>query len=131
MAKDVPVIVRDYSDKDRLGNDESHPKLIGTPTDTVSSVPGLGDSGYRVQVVEHECPECGFDRMIRRVDVSPEMPDEVRYWCLYPNCRYFVGDHLSYTCHGNYPQGPNPSEPVVHGRSQQNSNTQSVEERSD
>lgn len=122
MANDVPAIVRDYSDNDRDAT------VISTPTDTVSFRRGFGDTGYRVEVVEHDCPQCTFDRMIRRHDIPR---NEVRYWCLNPNCRYFVGDELSYACHGSYPQGPNPTEPVVHGRSQQNSNTQSVKERSD
>lgn len=103
----TPAIVRDYSDDDR------DVEVLSTPTSTVTNSPGMGDSGYRVEVVEHDCPHCGFDRMVRRHDVNPEMRDEVRYWCLQPNCRYFVSDSLSYACHGNYPQGPNPKEPAV------------------
>lgn len=79
-------------------------KIISQPNNTVTHSRGFGDSGFRVQVVNHDCPECSFDRMIRRVDVSPVRSDEVRYWCLNPNCVHFVRDSLSHSCHGNYPQ---------------------------
>jgi len=111
--KPTPAIVRDVCQEDEpttspiingKTNAEQSDKIISEPTDTVTHNRGWGDSGYRVQVVNHECPECGFDRMVRRIDVSPGLPNEVRYWCLHPNCVHFVGDSLSYACHGNYPQ---------------------------
>lgn len=36
----------------------------------------------------------------------------VRYWCLNPNCMYYVSDYLSHACHGSYPQR-SPQEPAV------------------
>lgn len=115
----VPAIVRDIDpDKDggtRIPEYGERPeKIIGQPTDRVTHSRGFGDSGYRVQVVEHDCPECSFDRMIRRVDVSPESPDSVRYWCLNPNCVHYVRDHLSHACQGSYPQR-DAIEPKVFG----------------
>lgn len=106
MANDAPAIVRDFEEKD------GRMDVLKTTTDTVTFNRGLGDSGYRVQLVEHDCPECSFDRMIRRWDVNVEFPDEVRYYCLNPNCPYFVRDRLSYACHGSYPQNTR-SKPVV------------------
>jgi predicted RNA-binding Zn-ribbon protein involved in translation (DUF1610 family) len=113
----VPAIVRDVdSEKDgetRIPKYGEKPdKIIHQPRDTVTHQRGWGDSGPRVQVVNHDCPECGFDRMIRRVDVSPERRNEVRYWCLMPNCVHFVRDSLSHACHGNYPQR-DTQEPAV------------------
>lgn len=93
-----PAIVR------RFKPDDAVPEVIREPANTVSFVRGWGDSGYKVQVVEHDCPNCGFDRMVRRWDVHGGMPDEVRYWCLMPNCHHFVSDEMSYACHGNSPQ---------------------------
>jgi len=83
---------------------EKPEKIISQPNDTVTHSRGFGDSGKRVQVVSHDCPECGFDRMVRKVRVTPVERDSVQYWCLNPNCVHFVRDHLSYACHGNYPQ---------------------------
>ena len=80
--------------------------------DSVNFVRGMGDSGYRVKTVEHTCPNCSFDRMICRHDVNPELPDELRFWCLNPNCKYFVRDELSYACNGSYPQSK-AMEPLV------------------
>lgn len=99
MAQEiVPAIIREYTTKDRQAT------VINTPYDGVSFRRGWGDTGYRVETVECDCPECGFDRMIRRHDVHAESPDMVRYWCLNPNCLYYVRDYLSNECHGNYPQ---------------------------
>lgn len=111
MAHDyepTPAIVRSFGTRDRTAN------VVSTPADTVTFSRGWGDSGYRIEVVEHDCPadHCSFDRMVRRVDVSPETPTEVRYWCLNPNCVHFVRDSISYACHGNYPQR-DTDEPVV------------------
>lgn len=108
MAHDEnpPAIVRDFSDTDR------DVEVLRQPYDGVTFSRGWGDSGYRVEVVDHECPACDFDRMVRRVDVNPETPTEARYWCLYPNCSHFVADQLGYICHNNYPQHP-VKEPAV------------------
>jgi hypothetical protein len=95
--KPTPAIVRPFDGADK------HIKIRGTPYDSVTYEPGFGESGYRIQTVEQTCPECDFDRMVRRVDVSPEMTDEARYWCLNPNCVHFVRDSLSHACPGNYP----------------------------
>jgi hypothetical protein len=102
----VPAIVRDYRER----NDDV--PVFGIITDTVTFSKGWGDSGYRIETVEHDCPDCTFDRMIRRVDVCPEMPTEVRYWCCNPNCVHFVRDYLSHACHGNYPHR-DTNEPAV------------------
>lgn len=99
MAQQTPAIARDYNDDDR------ELEVLRTPFDGINHTRGLGDSGYRVEVVDFACPACIFDRMIRRVDVSPVAPAEVRYWCLYPNCPYFVRDALSHACKESYPQG--------------------------
>lgn len=93
-----PAIVRPVKDVDNSVT------VVNTPYDGVEFRRGWGDSGYRVEVVEYRCPECSFDRMIRRVSVSPERLDEVRYWCLHPNCAHFVRTDLSHSCHGSYPQ---------------------------
>lgn len=110
MACDIPpAIVRDFTSADRDA------EVLSTPYDGVSFRRGWGDSGYRVETVAHDCPDCGFDRMVRRVDVSPERPNEVRYWCLNPNCGHFVRGCLSHACHGNYPQRPVREPAVVEG----------------
>jgi len=109
MTQDVtPAIVRDYSPADR------NVSIISQPKDTVSFKRGLGDSGYKVQVVEYECPAeyCSFDRMVRRIDVNPEFRDEVRYLCLNPNCVHYAADSMSHACHGSYPQR-STDEPAV------------------
>jgi len=116
--KPTPAIVRDYDREidgehriDRYCAALPGP-ILGQPKNTVSHNPGLGDSGYKIQTVEHDCPECSFERMVRRVDIRPEATDTVRYWCLNPNCVHFVRDHLSHACHGNYPQR-DTDEPAV------------------
>lgn len=104
----VPAITRPITDDDRDA------EVLGTPMDTVSFTRGFGDSGTRVETVEHDCPACNFDRMVRRVNISPEDWNRVRYWCLNPNCAHFVRDHLSHACHGNYPQR-SVKEPAISG----------------
>ena len=94
----TPAIVRDWGDEDRQA------KVISKPYDTVTHRRGWGDTGYEVEVVEHECPACQFDRMVRRHDVNPEFPDEARYFCLNPNCAYYLCDTMSYAMHGSPPQ---------------------------
>lgn len=111
----TPAIVRDY-DVDKDGDakpprtngrpDVSRSdKILSQPYDSVSFRRGWGDTGYRVQVVKHDCPadHCSFDRMVRRVDVNAERRDEVRYFCLNPNCVHYAADALSYACSGSYP----------------------------
>lgn len=124
--KPTPAIVRDVCDSDgetRVPQTNGRPdlsrsdKIISQPSDTVTFSRGLGDSGYLVQVVNHDCPECGFDSMIRRIDVSPERRNEVRYWCLHPNCVHFVRDHLSHACHGSYPHRDTNDPAVMEGKS--------------
>jgi hypothetical protein len=106
-----PAIAADYADCDWEA------KVLSKPYDGVTSERGRGRSGYRVEVVEYDCPakHCSHDRMIRRHDVNAEAPDEVRYWCLNPNCAHFVADTLSHACRGSYPQG-GADEPAVVNR---------------
>jgi len=109
MARDtapMPAIVREFAPEDSLTD------VLGTPYNTVSFRPGFGDAGYKVETVAHDCPSCNFDRMVRRHDVHGETPDMVRYWCLNPNCQYYVSDYFSYACNGSYPHRQ-PSEPAV------------------
>ena len=107
MAQDViPAILREYTEED------SDSPVISMPCDRVTYHRGWGESGYRIETVEHDCPNCHFDRMIRRHDVHAESADMVRYWCLNPNCMYYVSDYLSHACQGSYPQR-SPQGPVV------------------
>jgi len=101
----TPAIVRDFDPAKDGGAKPPSDKIMSQPYDGVSHRRGWGDTGYRVQVVKHECPadHCGFDRMIRRIDVNAERRDEVRYYCLNPNCVHYVADALSYACSGSYP----------------------------
>jgi len=119
----TPAIVRDVCETDgetRVPRTNGRPdpsrsdKIISQPKDTVTFTRGMGDSGYRVQVVKHDCPadHCSFDRMVRRIDVSPVAPNSVRYWCLNPNCVHYARDVLSHACGGNYPQR-DTDEPAV------------------
>lgn len=113
----VPAIVRELDvEKDgpiRVPSMGQAPdKILGQPADAVTHSRGFGDSGYRVQTVKHDCPDCGFDRMIRRIDISPELQNEVRYWCLNPNCKHYASDELSHACSGSYPQR-RATEPAV------------------
>lgn len=86
----APAISRAYSELD------GDVDVVQTPYDSVSSTRGYGDSGYRLQVVEHECPNCGFDRMFRHYRVNEEFPDHLKYWCLSPACQHYVGEEFSY-----------------------------------
>lgn len=106
MCDVVPAIVRSF------GEEDSDANVIQTIYNGVTFTPGWGDSGYCVETVECDCPDCGFDRMIRRHDVSQNVSDDVRYYCLNPNCAYFVRDALSYACYGSYPSR-NVQEPKV------------------
>lgn len=112
-----PAIVRDVDrEKDAptvRRHQDADAKIINQPRDTVTFTRGMGDSGFRVQTVVHDCPECGFDRMVRRIDVSPVERNEIRYWCLNPNCVYFVRDRLSHATPGNYPNR-DTDEPAIY-----------------
>lgn len=99
----TPAIVRNFGQNDR------HTNVISTPYDSVSFSPGFGDSGYKLQVVEHDCPNCDFDRMVRRWDVSPETHDEARYWCLYPNCPHYLSDEFRFAFEGRKHDGRQPA----------------------
>ncbi len=107
MAREgnAPAIVREYSDSDL------DTEVIDKKYDRVSFDPGLGNSGYRLETVEKSCPQCNFDRMIRRHDVNPTHSDEVRYWCLSPSCQNFVGEQFNYAL--NPAEKRNRSTPVI------------------
>jgi ssDNA-binding Zn-finger/Zn-ribbon topoisomerase 1 len=91
MTKSIPpVIRREWSDADRTAD------VLHTVRDDTNYHRGLGRSGRRVEHVSHECPCCGHGEMIRLVHVNPEERDGVSYWCLMPNCRYFISDELSW-----------------------------------
>lgn len=88
-----PAISREYGQNDRLV------EVVATLYDSVSFTRGLGDSGYRLELVDLDCPACNFDRMLRNHRVYPEEPDVLRYWCLSPTCKHFVGEQFSYAQH--------------------------------
>lgn len=77
--------------------------VISETYNTIQYVPGWGDSGSKVAIVEHKCPLCAFDRMAREERVSAEEPDTFSYWCLNPNCAHYLRDTLSYAFRGSYP----------------------------
>lgn len=83
MDGTTPAIVRDVCDEDlptrrsRFSAGESD-NIVNCIRNTVTNKPGFGDAGYRVQTVTHDCP------------LNPEFRNEVRYWCLNPNCVHFV-----------------------------------------
>jgi hypothetical protein len=106
--KRTEAIARQFGQKDR------DVTVINTPYDTVSHRRGLGSSGYRLEIVEYDCPHshCSFDRMIRRVDIHPEYQDDVSYWCCSPNCPHFVGESVNYAM-----PSPDATEPTVLGDS--------------
>lgn len=88
--KPAPSIARKFGESDR------DTEVIHRAYDTVSFQRGLGDSGRRIEVVEHDCPACHFDRMTRHWKVSPVERDSVEYYCLNPSCLYYMGDKFSY-----------------------------------
>ena len=88
--KPAAALARSYNQEDR------DVEVIHKLYDTVSFTRGLGDSGRRIEVTEHECPKCGFDRTIREWRVSPVERDTVGYFCLCPGCPHYVGDTFSY-----------------------------------
>lgn len=103
MDEPTPAIRRDYDhDRDRV-------TVVATMYDSVSFNRGLGDSGRRVELVENDCPFCGWETMVRRQYVNPECRDTVSYWCNNPSCRYH---HRSAVAGAKAPVRP-PSEPEV------------------
>lgn len=88
----LPVIQRDYGERDR------NLAVLSTPYDSVSFVRGLGDSGYRLEVVAMTCPYCegSTERMLREWRVLPDEPDTAKYYCLNPSCPYFVRGKFSH-----------------------------------
>lgn len=110
MTRDepVPAIVREFSDED------VDVEVCATKYDTVSFNRGIGDSGYKLEIVEHDCPyeHCSHDRMLRRWDVNPTRPDEVRYWCLSPACPYQHGGQFDYALNP-VEQRSRHTEPVI------------------
>jgi len=86
-----PVIRREWK------SDDSNAEIESTIHDNTSFHRGMGTSGRRVQHTSgYECPFCGHDEMIRLVHVAPDSRDSVQYWCLRPNCPYFIADELSW-----------------------------------
>jgi hypothetical protein len=102
----TPAIVRHYSQEDRDVDVRS------TPYDSVTHQRGLGDSGYKLQVVNHDCPHeyCSFDRMIRQWRTYPEERSTVAYWCLSPNCPHYVDDEFGYAMQATNAQDPTINE---------------------
>ena len=94
MRHDIaPAIGREYSEED------VDVDVISEICNRVTFHRGLGDTGYKIETVEKDCPSCSHDRMVRRVNVNPEIPDQVFYWCLSPTCPHFVSDQFSYLQH--------------------------------
>lgn len=89
-SKPLPAIQRDYCETD------AEIEIMSTFYDSVTFERGLGDIGLKIQYVEHDCPICGADRMIRTVDVQPELRNRAKYWCTKPTCPHFVGDQFSF-----------------------------------
>jgi len=100
MTHDIaPAIRRSWKQRD------SEAEVLSTVEDKTRFHRGLGTSGRKVEHVEHECPRCTHDQMIRLVHVNPEERDGVSYWCLRPSCPHFVADELSWATkpHPSYP----------------------------
>lgn len=57
---------------------------------------GLGRHGQVIEHVAHACPRCEHDETVRSKQVNIEARMDVEYWCLNPNCQYFVSDELSW-----------------------------------
>ena len=54
--------------------------------DSVSFQQGMGDMGQRITIEEIDCKICGHDRLLKEHRVNPEHPDQINYYCRYPNC---------------------------------------------
>lgn len=71
-------------------------EVVASPYNSVSHTRGLGDSGKRIETVEHDCPQCENERMVRVTFVNPTDHDWVDYYCLNFSCPHFVSDTLSH-----------------------------------
>jgi ssDNA-binding Zn-finger/Zn-ribbon topoisomerase 1 len=106
MSTEIPPAIR------RAWNStDTDAEVLHTVKDDTNFHRGFGRTGRRVEHVARECPCCGNDEMIRQVRLHPEERDGVKYWCLMPNCRYFVADELSWAVKP-HPQHT-PSSPMV------------------
>lgn len=88
--KPQPAIRREYSRHDREIETDV------TVYDNVSFQRGFGNTGYRLELVEHDCPVCSHDRLLRRHRVNSESRDTAEYWCLNPVCAHYLADRFSY-----------------------------------
>jgi predicted RNA-binding Zn-ribbon protein involved in translation (DUF1610 family) len=91
MSHDIPPAIRRAHKRE-----DANVEVLHTVKEDTTFHRGLGTTGRTVEHVAHECPCCGNDRMIRLRQIYPEDRDGVSYWCLMPNCRYFVADELSW-----------------------------------
>ena len=85
-----PAIRRDWTKAD------SDAKIEHIVHDKSEFIRGMGDTGMKVEHVSYICPCCNHDEMIRLKHLNPADNHTVEYWCLMPNCRYFVADELSW-----------------------------------
>jgi len=86
-----PVIIGDFDERDASVD------VLYTLHDNVSFTRGLGDSGYRLALVEGpDCPVCGYDRLCREHRVKPDSTDHVKYYCTNPGCSNFCRDNFSH-----------------------------------
>jgi len=97
----MPAIVREVQDADLDA------EILHTMYDKVTRSSGLGSHGYRLEVVEYECPACHYDRMIRQYKVNPEDSDRVTYYCNKPSCPHHVEGAFGYA------RGRRASKPVI------------------
>lgn len=101
MTDPMPAIVRDVQDADTDAD------VLSTPYNSVSFRRGLGDTGYKLEIVEYDCPACGHDRMVRKWSVNPETADMVKYFCQSPSCPHHVEGKYGYA------KGRRASKPVI------------------
>lgn len=73
----------------KMHEEEMDLPVIRKLKSTVRSVPGMGDSGRRFEIVERGCELCGYDRMLRETGVNPESPWTVEFGCMNPGCSGF------------------------------------------
>lgn len=85
-----PVIRRTWTRAD------SEAQVISEIKDDTTYHRGLGSAGQVIEHVKHACPRCGHDETIRSIGVNIDARQDVEYWCLNPNCPYFVADELSW-----------------------------------
>jgi len=89
-TKPAAALARSYSQEDR------EVEVVHKLYDSVTFQRGMGDSGRKIEITEHECPKCGFDRTVREHRVTPVERDSVGYFCLSPACVHYLGDTFSY-----------------------------------